>query len=79
MPKCKSLGKRIWTARTDKHMSQERLSEILECYPRLIVEWEYNKIVPSAHHLRDIALALDVSVDWLLGIEHEKEVKRDYS
>lgn len=60
------IGKRIFSARKDRHMTQSDLAEKCECSPKYISKIECGKKSPSINLLTRISSALEVTVDSLL-------------
>ena len=64
-----SLGKRLQSIRKQKGLSQEQLAAKLNISRQALSKWESDINVPSVDKIIDVAKALDVSVNELLGIE----------
>ena len=54
-------------------MSQAALAERLGVRQMTVSFWERGKTGPDSRALRDIAGLLQISTDWLLGIEPEED------
>ncbi len=63
------VGKMIKERRTTLGMTQERLAELLETDQRRISKYENGTGEPSLRMLRKLALALQCTSDYLLGLE----------
>ena len=63
-----SLGARIKELRTLSALSQAQLAEKIGVNTSAVSLWENE---PKASYIARLALALDVSADYLLGIEDE--------
>lgn len=63
------LSKQIKSKRIEKGYTQEQLSEKIGVSNASISDYENakNNKLPNINHLSDIAEALEVSIDWLLG------------
>ena len=68
------VGKRIKKQRMEINYSQEQLAASTNCSYRCIQKWESGKTMPRAQMLCNLAKALHVSSDWLLGIRNYKAV-----
>lgn len=67
-------GARLRQARERKKMAQIDLSRVLGVASSLAGQWERGEREPSVPVLLEVARALDVSVDWLLGLTKENRV-----
>lgn len=63
-----TVGKRIRLARESVGLTQEKLAETIGVSRTAISRWESGEIDPTIEHLIDLAQALNVSADYLLGI-----------
>ena len=63
------LGSRIREARTRLGISIPQLEIALPVSEKLVMRWEHGRITPSAHSIVRLAQVLEVSADWLLGLE----------
>lgn len=66
-------GERLKWAREQKKMSQEELSILLDIGVPQIWRYETGKAEPLPAQLVKIAKALDVTIDWLLGVSDDPE------
>ena len=64
-----SLGKRIRTARIQAGYTQEDVAEKVGVSRTAVSQWEIGDIEPKISNLIAVAEALNVSTDYLLGIE----------
>ena len=62
------IGKRIRLAREIAGFTQENLAEAVD-----VSRWESGDIVPNLQHIVDIAMLLNVSTDYLLGVRRSDE------
>lgn len=62
------IGERIRTARTGQGLTQSALARKAELTPAAIWQMESGQREPSAGSLRKLAEALEVSADYLLGL-----------
>ena len=60
------LGKRIKYCRKMKHLTQEKLAELIDVSPHYIYEIEKGMKCMSLSTLVDISAALNISTDYLL-------------
>ena len=63
------LGKRIKELRIGKSMSQPQLAEAVGVSNGIISIWENNINEPKASYVKKLAIALDTTADYLLGLE----------
>ena len=64
----KILGERVKECRKAKGYTREAFSEIISVSTRFLADVESGKVGVSISTLKNIALALDVSTDYLVGI-----------
>ena len=69
-----TVGKRIRLAREHAGLTQEKLAETIGVSRTAISRWESGEIDPTIEHLIHLALTLNVSTDYLLGISGKAEV-----
>ena len=62
----KEVGKRSRQARTDKHLSQSELAELIQISPSHLSDFENGKTKISLDIFMRLTEALQVSADWLL-------------
>ena len=67
---------RIFQIRKQMGLSQEKFGELVNLSQRTVAAWEAGDRTPSFATLADLAGRLDVSVDYLLGRDDEKEKKQ---
>ena len=60
------LGYRIKAAREEKHLTQEKLAELVGITTSYIAEIENKRTIPSFSILRKICLILNISIDDLI-------------
>ncbi len=68
-----SIGQRIQRARGWRNVSQVDLARALGISQNSMVNIEKDRNIPRSDRLRDIAIALRVRVDYLLGLTDELE------
>ena len=71
-----TFGGRVQERREELHYTQEALAEVLGLSYNFIVALEGDRKKPSIQTFTKLISVLDVSADWLLGIEpseHRKE------
>ena len=66
------IGKRITAARENKGYSQKRLAEELHVNQTRLSNWEVGEVPAPVEFIPDLARILDVSVDYLLGINRDE-------
>ena len=70
-----TLGENIKIVRMQKKMSQADLAKAANVHQKNISKYENDGVVPSALILKEIAKALGVSADYLLGSEKDDVIK----
>ncbi len=74
-----TFGKKLIEARKNKGLSQEQLGKMIDIDKRIISRYETDKTIPSIDVAKRIANALEVSLDYLTGLDyslfiHDKEM-----
>jgi transcriptional regulator with XRE-family HTH domain len=67
----RQLATRLLQARKERCLSQERLAKRMGLTiddASAITKWEKGPYAPDAENIRNLAIALNVSADWLLGV-----------
>lgn len=72
-----SIGKRIHKKRIEAELTQEKFAELTHVSKWTVINWEADKRVPLATTLREIAVALRTTLDYLLYGEKEKTILAD--
>lgn len=67
-----TLGKRVRYIRKKRGFTQKELAKKIYASPSAIGYWERDESLPNADLLKEIAVTLDVSSDFLLGISEEE-------
>jgi len=62
-----TFGKRLGEVRKNKKMSQEELAKKVEVHGAVIGRYERDEVKPSVEVAAQIAQALEVSLDYLVG------------
>lgn len=70
-----SFGKILKDLRTERHLSQQQLADLLNISQSAIAKWELGKTEPTASAIVSVALLFDVSCDFLLGLKDEFDNK----
>lgn len=70
-----SFGKILKDLRTERHLSQNQLADLLNISQSAIAKWELGKTEPTASAIVSVALFFDVSCDFLLGLKDEFDNK----
>lgn len=73
----KEIGKRIRFLRRKYGLSQKELAEMINRTKATVDSYESGRIFPHVMALRDIALALKCSTDFLLAMDIEKDRKKE--
>lgn len=68
------LARRIKEARSKAKLTQDQLSKKINREVKSISLWENSHRVPDAEALVDLAIALGVSTDWLLGLSNRQPI-----
>ena len=63
------VSKRIKELRIGKSMSQPQLAQAVGVSNGIISIWENNINEPKASYVKKLAIALDTTADYLLGLE----------
>ena len=71
------LSERLKKARQKKGYTQAELAEMCECKQTAISNAENGRSVPEIYNLIRIAQALDVSLDWLCGMNSSGDGSRE--
>lgn len=66
-----TIGSRIRAARMHAGLTQHQLSRITDITPGVIARFECDRCSPSAESIKRLAIGLNVSVDYLLGLTAE--------
>ena len=72
-----SIGSTIKRLRREKDITQEQLAEYLGITSRAISQWECDRTAPDISQLPALCHIFDVSSDVLLGIDIEKNIRRN--
>lgn len=59
------IGEKIRHARQNAGMSQEKLADTIQVKRATLAAWEIGRNEPDAETIRNIAIACNVSTDWL--------------
>lgn len=70
-----TFAQRIAAIRKKLKLSQEKMGELANVSQRTVAFWEGGDRMPSYSVLTDLAIKLDVSVDYLLGLSDEPKRK----
>lgn len=73
------IGSRLSICRQNKNMTQEELANKLGITPQALSKWERGISLPDTAMLPDIARMLEISTDYLLGINQEKTAGKNNS
>ncbi len=66
------IGLRLGGCRQDRNMTQEELAGRLGITPQAVSKWERCISLPDISMLSDLARLLEVSTDWLLGLNTQR-------
>ena len=68
-----TIDEKISTLRRDAGMSQDELAEKLDVSRQSVSKWESGKAIPDSAKILALSQLFDVSTDFLLKDEHNKE------
>jgi len=71
----KDFGNRLRKTMIEKNMTGFELSQKLEVTPSMISNYISGRRFPGFYSLKKLAQALDVSIDYLLGLNEEKTIE----
>ena len=71
-----NFGERLIFARERKGLTQKKLSELLEITPTRLNYWEKNKREPNVEMIFKISQILDISSDFLIGLESLENINQ---
>lgn len=63
-----TVGERIRYARKERGMTQAKLAELCDLTPPVICHYEKGDWEPTLFNATSIAIALEISLDWLVGL-----------
>ena len=66
-----TIGNRIRNLRKNKHLTQTDLAKMINVSQQTITKWENDNAEPSGSAVKSLAKVLNVSSDYILGIENE--------
>ena len=64
-----TTGEKIKTLRLEKELTQPQLAKLLNVSNGVISFWENNVNEPKASYIKKLCIILDVTADYLLGLE----------
>lgn len=71
------FGERIKQLRKENNLTQSELANKLNCSLSKIGMWETDKREPTKDDLILLSNTFDVSVDYILGLTNERQVKKE--
>ena len=69
------FGIKLKELRLEKNLTQKQLATILDCNQSMITRWEKEECEPTETVNKKTDVYLDVSADYLLGLEDETGAK----
>lgn len=72
-----SFVENLKQSRNEKHLTQERLAELLDVTRQAVSKWEQGNGYPEIEKLITMAKILNISLDWLFAEELAKEENAD--
>ena len=73
-----SLSTRLIALRKERKLSQQAMAEAINIHVNSLKKYESEQTYPSLEVLKKIALALNVSTDFLLFEEHERDPSEEF-
>lgn len=70
------FSQRIVSLRKQRKLTQEKLGELVNMSQRSVANWESGERFPSISTLVDLSEKLNVSIDYLLGVTDDPEIKK---
>lgn len=70
-----NLGERIQNMRKHKGLSQKQLADRVHVTSTTISHWENDTQTPSIVAIRNVAITLNCSLDYLMGIDDQPTIK----
>lgn len=64
-----SFGDKLYRWRMENGKSQNDVAQALNCSRRTVSAWESGQKLPGYDSIIAVAILMQVSADWLLGIE----------
>lgn len=64
----REFGRRLLACRERRHMNQTEFAEFVGCAQAQISAWERARVMPNIENLADLARALDITSDYMLGL-----------
>ena len=71
-----TFGDRLKELRNNKHLTQEKLAEILKVNRAALANWETNRAYPDVNIIKELATFFDVTIDFLLGKDDDSLAAR---
>lgn len=72
-----SFAENLQQSRNEKHLTQERLAELLHVTRQAVSKWEQGIGYPETYKLIILAKVLNTSLDWLFETELTNQEKAD--
>ena len=66
-----TIGQRIKKARMSMGLTQKELADAAEIHPNMILNYEHDKYSPSLFNAVCIAKVLNVTLDYMAGLEDD--------
>lgn len=70
------IGKRIQQRRKELNLTQQELADRIQVTNKAISKWETGEGYPDISILNELSIALNMSVDELLGSQHQKNIEK---
>lgn len=68
-----AFGRRLYVVRKERRLTREQLAERISVSPRFLADVEYGKTGVSLQTLTSLCRALQVTADYLLGLETSEQ------
>lgn len=68
-----NVGSKIKLWRTNRGINQKQMAALTGFSLRALQGWERGEVSPSLDAVVALALAMDVTADWLLGLDEDQK------
>lgn len=71
-----TISQRIFNVMEQKHLKQSDLAKYIGIASSFVIDWKKKSSIPSADKIVKISEFLNVSIDYLLGVSNEPNLKQ---
>lgn len=71
-----TISQRIFNVMEQKHLKQSDLAKYIGITSSFVIDWKKKGSIPSADKIVKISEFLNVSIDYLLGVSNEPNLKQ---